>query len=264
MDILHVLERGLSKALRLTRELSRRFGASDDELERQSQVFWEDGANPDLGTVTHQRGQGPFEDDSLWWNLGRRHHDLCERALTWVGRSLPVDAIVEWGAGGGMNAVHLAPLAGRYYAVDVNRRTLDACEAQTRDVDGLVIPVLIDVAEPESALASIETCDLVLSTYVFEVFPSASYGLRVMRTIFDMLRPSGVAMIQVRYRIDPVPPPVSRRSYARSWLRLTSYTIPEFWSACREIGFEPLFVTLVPEEPELDETRYAYFALRKP
>jgi hypothetical protein len=39
--------------------------------------------------------------------------------------------------------------------------------------------------------------------------------------------------------------------------------VDEFWKACESIGFEPMFVTLVPEQPELDEKRYAYFALKK-
>ena len=49
----------------------------------------------------------------------------------------------------------------------------------------------------------------------------------------------------------------------RCWHSSASYSIEGFWTASQDVGFEPLYVTLVPRQPELNESRYAYFALKK-
>jgi len=267
MDPLVALERVLRALLRATQRLSRRYGRSEEQLARESQTFWTDAENPELATISHWRGHGPFEDDELWLRLGRRHRDLSEKALTWARISLPLDRIVEWGVGGGMNAVALLGAAREYVGVDVSAISLAECSRQVDLAGGAVpfVPVRIDAAEPEVALARIPGgCTFFLSTYVLELLPTASYGLRILRIAHGLLRPGGVALVQIRYETGMAASAVSRRSYASTWHRRAVYSVPRFWTTCRAIGFEPLFVTLVPEEPELDETCYAYFALRKP
>lgn len=266
MDLLHGLERTLAALLRATRRLSLRYGRSSAELERESQAFWNDPGNPDLATISHWRGHGPFVDDDLWLRLGRRHRDLTEKALEWAGVPAPLDRIVEWGSGGGMNAVALLGAAREYVGVDISSSSLEECAEQVRRAGGpAFVPVRIDAAEPEEALARIPGgCTFFLSTYVFELLPTADYGIRIMRIAHDLLRPGGAALVQVRYETGGATATASHRSYESSWPRRAVYSVPRFWTTCREIGFEPMFVTLVPDEPELDETRYAYFALRKP
>lgn len=267
MDPLNALERALAALLRATQRLSQRYGRSDAQLERESQAFWNDPDNPELATISHWRGHGPFEDDELWLRLGRRHRELSEKALAWAGVPLPVDRIVEWGAGGGMNASALSGAAREYVGVDVSSRSLEECAQQVALAGGLApfVPIRIDAADPEVAVARIRGgCTFFLSTYVFELLPTAKYGLRILRIAHGLLRPGGVALVQIRYETGMATTTVSRRSYESTWQRRAVYSVPRFWTASRAIGFEPLFVTLVPEEPELDETRYAYFALRKP
>jgi hypothetical protein len=101
------------------------------------------------------------------------------------------------------------------------------------------------------------------SSYVFELLPSSAYGLRVLRIAHELLRPGGIALVQIRYRTGPYLPVDARLDYADTWVHSTTYTIDGFWKAMEEIGFEPLYVTLVPEQPELNESRYAYFALKR-
>ncbi len=265
MDLLHTLERVLARSHRSIQRISRWSGRSEEALARDSQRFWNDRDKQDLKTLLHWRGQGPFEDDALWQDLGRRHLSLFDRAAAWAGLTRPLEAIVEWGPGGGLNAVQFAPEAARYFGVDINAESLLECARQVEaEGSGQFIPVLIDAENPEAALDQIpDPCDLFLSTYVFELIPGPEYGLRVMRIAFELLRPGGIAIVQVRYHTGAVAPPVSRKNYAANWLRLTSYGVDEFWKACETIGFKPMFVTLVPVQPELDEARYAYFALRK-
>ena len=265
MDLLYSLERVLAGSLRSIQRVSRRSKRSELALARGSQRFWNDRDRQDLKTLLHWRGQGPFEDDALWLDLGRRHLSLFDRAATWAGLTRPLQAIVEWGTGGGLNAVQFAPEASRYFGVDISAVSLRECARQVEvGGSGQFIPILIEAENPEAALDQIcDPCDLFLSTYVFELIPGPEYGLRVMRIAYDLLRPGGIAVVQVRYHVGGVTPPVSRKTYAANWVRLTSYGVDEFWKACETIGFEPMFVTLVPVQPELDEKRYAYFALKK-
>jgi SAM-dependent methyltransferase len=267
MDPIHALERMLGALLRATQRLSHRFGRSDSQLARESQKFWTDPENRDLARISHWRGHGPFEDDELWLRLGRRHRDLSEKALNWAKIPLPLDRIVEWGVGGGMNAVALLGATREYVGVDVSASSLTESSRQADLAGGAAafVPVQIDAAEPEIALARIPGgCTFFLSTYVLELLPTAEYGLRILRIAYGLLRPGGAALVQIRYETGMATSAVSRRSYESTWHRRAVYSVPRFWTTCQAIGFEPLFVTLVPEEPELDEARYAYFALRKP
>jgi SAM-dependent methyltransferase len=129
---------------------------------------------------------------------------------------------------------------------------------------GSCIPVLIAADEPESVFEQIDSpCDLFFSSYVFELLPSTGYALRILRVAHELLRPGGVALIQVRYHSGLGAVSGERLDYARNWLSNTSFSIEGFWTASQDVGFEPLYVTLVPRQPELDESRYAYFALKK-
>ncbi len=213
----------------------------------------------------HWRGEGPF-DDELWHELGRRHLDLLRKAAAWAGLSLPIAAIVEWGVGGGMNAVQLCRIADRIYGVDINPDSLEECARQVAAAGcGELLPVLIEADRPEAVRDTItDPCGGFFSSYVFELFPDPDYGLRVMRIAYELLRPGGVAVVQIRYHSGPRARPGTHRAYRSSWVTTTTYAIDEFWKSCSEIGFEPLFVSLVPIQPELNEERYAWFAMTKP
>jgi len=265
VDPILLAERILLASLRRVQALSRRSRRSDGHRIADSHAFWNDPARSDLETIMHWRGAGPFQDDGLWLELGRRHLSMLKRAAEWADISFPVERIVEWGCGGGMNAVHFAREASIYYAIDVSERTLEECVRQVEaERAGTCISVCIAAGEPESVSGAVAApCDLFFSSYVFELLPSREYGLRVLGVAHDLLRPGGVALIQIRYHSGLHAVSGSRRSYAKNWHSSTSYSIEGFWTASQEVGFEPLYVTLVPRQPELDESRYAYFALKK-
>ena len=265
MDPIVFAERILLASLRRVQKLSRRSPPSDGRRIADSHAFWNDPARPDLKTIMHWRGEGPFEDDGLWLDLGRRHLSMLKRAAEWADISLPVESILEWGCGGGMNAVHFARQASAYYAIDVSERSLEECVRQVRaEGAGTCIPVLVAAGDPESVSGALGApCDLFFSSYVFELLPSREYGLRILGVAHDLLRPGGVALIQIRYHSGLQTVTGNRRAYAKSWHSSTSYSIEGFWTASQDVGFDPLYVTLVPRQPELNESRYAYFALKK-
>jgi SAM-dependent methyltransferase len=242
-----------------------RAGGAHRRRVRDSHDFWNDADKGDLRTIMHWRGEGPFDDD-LWLRLGREHLDHFCRAATWAEADLPMDGIVEWGCGGGMNAVQLCTIADKVYGVDLNPDSLDECARQVAQVEGGSFqPILIDAGQPEAVRQAIDgPCSGFFSSYVFELFPTPEYGISVLRLAHEILSPGGVAVVQIRYHSGPKARPGVRHSYASTWLNTSTYTIDGFWTSCEDLGFEPLFVKLVPEMPELEEHSYAWFAMRKP
>lgn len=238
---------------------------SDELLSRDNQRYWEDRSNTSFESFSHWRGSGPFVNDEVWLGLGRAHLDLFEKAAAWAGLRRPMERIVEWGSGGGMNAVHFVSHANQYYGVDISADSLRECAKQVASVKaGAFIPIHIDAADPGAARMQISgPVDLFLCTYVFELIPNPEYGLKLMEIAYELLRPGGLALVQIRYhrgRFDELP---KRRNYAKNIVHMTSYALDEFWTACEEIGFTPGFIKLVPKQPEIDASRYAYYAMVK-
>lgn len=95
-----------------------------------------------------------------------------------------------------------------------------------------------------------------------ELIPTPEYGERLLRIAHRMLRPGGVALIQIKYSNGRWATRPRRRSYRSGVAEMTTYRIDEFWQLAQTCGFVAETVELVPRN-ELDE-RYAYFLLRRP
>jgi SAM-dependent methyltransferase len=257
--------RGLAVGLELN--LRQLIGLNEPEgkLVSDAQSFWKDAAAPAFKENSHWRGQGVFANDELWLGLGRRHLLLYRDFAAVVGQVSPLQSIVEWGCGGGMNAVHFAAEGKDYFGVDISPESLDECQRQAASAGfDNFRPVLIDSSCPEAAVHAIEgPCDLFLSTYVFELLPTPEYGLRVLAIAHKLLSDRGIAMIQIKY------PGTRRRHSTRRWAYErnlnwhATYEIEEFWLKAQACGFIPRMVSLVPLDPEINDRNYAYFMLTK-
>ena len=265
MDLFTGLERAIASFHRIASRMSHMIRQSDEVLLRDNQRYWEDQSNESYESFSHWRGKGPFINDELWLSLGLAHLNLFEKAAALVGFHRPMERIVEWGCGGGMNAVHFAPHTRQYYGVDISGDSLKECAKQVESVrPGVFLPIKIDAADPHAACAQISrSVDLFLCTYVFELIPSPEYGLQLMQIAYELLRPEGIALIQIRYHRSYIDELSKRRNYARNITCMTTYALDEFWIACQQIGFTPMFIKLLPKQPELNESRYAYYAMVK-
>ncbi len=235
---------------------------SEARLIADSQRYWTNASNRLLAQHAHWRGAGIFADDQRWLALGREHLHIYREFAGVLGLKSPLGRIVEWGCGGGMNAVHFARETREFYGVDIAAATLAACAEQMR-AEGLsnFTPILIDPAEPEAALSRLPgSCDLFLSTYVFEALPTPEYGLRAAS---QLLAPGGAAIIQVKYDQGLLTTRSRRWAYAENVAWHATYMIDEFWLAAQRCGFTPKAVVLVPEQPMVSDRNYAYFLLRK-
>jgi SAM-dependent methyltransferase len=263
--VLQALRRRLR--YRVLRATGRR--QTEAELIDDSRTYWNEGdkAGVDLGDFSHWLGAGPWSDRERWLKLGRVHHRMFERLCLVAGVPRPVRRVIEWGSGGGANAIHFIGEAHEFCGVEIAQASLDACERVLQDAGyGGFKPVLIDAAGPEAALdLAGGGYDFFLSTYVFELLPGRAYGERVLATALRLLRPGGVAIVQIRYDDGSVRSRQHHLDYYSNSTRFTSWRVEEFWTLAERIGFRAEYVTLVPRRTEdYSGDLYAYFALVKP
>jgi SAM-dependent methyltransferase len=239
------------------------------KLAEDAQDYWETGHTQGLPHLAHWRGGGPFHDER-WHALGRAQLEHYDRLAPTAGRERggPLGRVVEWGCGGGANAVAFAPrAAGGYVGVDVARPTLDACAREMAAIGrgGDFTPVLIDIARPEAALERVPagSCDLFTSFHVFELFPTPEYGLRVMGIAHRVLREGGAAFVQIRFDRGSVRTAPRRWGYVRNVCATCTYRVEAFWEAAQGLGFEPHAVFLLPYQELNEQNNYAYFLMSK-
>ncbi|WP_420450888.1 methyltransferase domain-containing protein [Ilumatobacter sp.] len=215
---------------------------------------------------SHWRGIGRWEDDDRWRAIGRStvaSFDLTHRYLgspiSMAGRRR---TFLEWGPGGGTNLLALAPIAERYYGVDISRSNLDEAERMIREegYDDVFRPVLVR-DDPSEILAHVDSpIELFVSTAVFQHFPSKSYGRSVLEVIHEVTAPHALGVVQIRYdNDDPRFRPIgSLDEYRERHITANSYKIDEFWALANETGFDVLFVRSINVQ-----INYATFHLRR-
>ncbi len=212
---------------------------------------------------SHWRGFGRYADDRAWLAIGtrvRRELDVFRRSLAQPplapGAGL---AVLEWGPGGGSNVVALAPVSRRYVGVDISGPNLDECRTQAEQAGfGDFTGVHLTGAPADAMAPYRESFDIVLSTAVFQHFPSKEYGVAVLHALSGAAKPGGLGLIQIRY--DNGNPRFLPKSgdYASHYITATSYAIDEFWQLLGEAGFEPLQVRNI--RPDVN---YASFMFRR-
>jgi SAM-dependent methyltransferase len=231
-------------------------------LVRDAQRFW-DAPPPQIRDI-YSHWRSGFSDDATWLAIGRENLEIFQTFARSAQFHMPPKRIVEWGCGGGANAVHFAPLAEAFYGVDITRASLDECERQMKSFRLTNFhPVLIEATSPRAALDQIpHDCDLFVSFYVFEVFPSPEYGMEVLKIAHELLRPGGMAIIHIKY-------PVGLGTQSRRWgyrfgvSSMTSYRLDDFWELSKQAGFTPHAIHLMPKQPLVQDERYAYVVLVK-
>jgi 2-polyprenyl-3-methyl-5-hydroxy-6-metoxy-1,4-benzoquinol methylase len=233
---------------------------SSERITADAQAYWTSGEGRTWASDVHWRS-GLTDKD--WQDIGTEHWSIWQTFARAVDANGSLKRIVDWGCGGGANAVAFAPHCAEYIGVDIVPANVQECENQVAmRCDTPFRGVTIDATQPEIGARDIPKCDLFLCLYVFEALPTPEYGLRVLKIAADLLEPTGHAFIQIKYRTG-WRTASRRRSYRSSTLpTMTSYRIEEFWNAAMRCGLRPQLIHLVPRNA-LDE-RYAYFLLSAP
>jgi hypothetical protein len=229
-------------------------------ISKDAQSYWcAAGTEAEQRDMSHWLGEGRWADEARWRNIGEDHLALSKIASDLAGRTSPIRTMMEWGPGGGANAVCFAQTVPHFIAVDISPPNLKECARQleSRGYHGFR-GVLIDAVHPEEALEKVGVgLDFFLATAVFQHFPSKDYGVQVTRIANQLLEDDGIALIQTRYDDGTEKIRPKNRNYHSNVTYFTSYLIDEYWRIARDSGFHPLAVILKPE------TRYAYYLLKK-
>src|SRR5690349_3380328 len=119
---MHSIEHGIHRLRRAVRNTTtRRVDAA--------RTYWGESGGADWKGNSHWRDSPIAGWADTWDEIGKAHLSMFERFAA-CGNGLATDRIVEWGVGGGANAVHFAPLAREFVAVDVAQESLDETERQ--------------------------------------------------------------------------------------------------------------------------------------
>lgn len=236
---------------------------SQQRLAADAHAYWSKPEGGRWKSDSHRRDSSVFTGSDLWATLGERNMAMVERSARAIRFDRTWDRVVEWGCGGGANAIHFAPRTKEFIGIDGSQATLDECERQIEAVrDTQWTGVLIRVADPEAAVTRVPPADLWLCYYVFELIPSREYGERLLNVAHRMLAPGGLAHIQIKYTDGTWASRPRMWRYRSAIADMTAYRIDEFWDLATRAGFVPELVELRPKD-ELDK-RYAYFTLLRP
>jgi SAM-dependent methyltransferase len=227
-----------------------------------ARAYWERSGGADWKGNSHWRDSQVPGWAEIWDEIGDVHRSMYERfARCRDGEA--TDRIVEWGVGGGANAVRFAPLAREFVAVDIAQDSLDETERQVGRVCSTPVrTVLVSLDDQSGHITDLDgNVDLFLCFYVLELVPSEAHALEIVRSAFRMLRPGGAAILQTKYqRSAPKPPPWA--SFSRDLANSYVVGVDEFWEHLRLTGFDVHYTELVPRN-RLDRN-YAYYFATKP
>lgn len=236
---------------------------SEQRLIADAAHYWADQTATTWENDSHWCGRSVIDED-MFRRIGSANTSLFDRLVTTVGHGKRLGRVLEWGVGGGANAVRFAPRADSFIALDVNPASTSEAARRVEGVcDTPVTEVVIDLADPESARQWVpdESLDLFVCLYVLELVPTPEYGMRLMHIARTMLRPGGLAFVQIKYETGSLSTRPFRRNYGRNSANMTTYSLDGFWNAVADVGLEPVAMVLVPEN-DLDR-RYAYLLFRK-
>lgn len=215
-----------------------------DALDEVEQLWSRSAEDERLRGHSHWRGAGAFADERRWLAIGERTRGYVDELLREVrgGSTSHWELeVLEWGPGGGSNLVALAPIASGFVGVDVSAPNLEECGRQASAIgfDGFR-PIHIGDAPPTVVAATVDApVDVVISTSVFQHFPSVAYGEQVLGVLRDLSHAGTVGVIQVRYERRPDLRPSTGR-YRDDYLHGSVHPLADFWWSLAGSGFTPL------------------------
>ena len=137
--------------------------------------------------------------DQAWLEVGDDHWKIYETFARALNSPSP-NTVMEWGAGGGANAVAFAPHAQRFIAADISEENLDECVRQVRATCTTPVETRrIDLTCPEQATVGLAgSCDVFLCLYVIELTTGANAVRAILKIARTVLAPGGMALVQIK------------------------------------------------------------------
>lgn len=186
--------------------------------------FWN---SPSGHTLSHLRGN--YDDHAV----DCRQH--VEAAMALCDKEVATG--LDWGPGGSDVAKECAKLVDRLYAVDVSTESLKHFAK--------VSPLGQLIQSPEDADTP-EPIDLIYSFCVFQHFPDAAYGKRVLDRMVSLASDGAVVCIQVRdFREGQRRPGVHDRPYCARVCSSWCVEADEFSAMLNDAGISVNYVSQI-------------------
>jgi len=199
--------------------------------------------------MSHWLGVGKWAGpggERAFHNIGSVILADFKQFLRMIDHEMPASpTVIEWGPGGGSNLLAWRDVAAHYVGVDISGRNLNEAERVLNLQEGHKTAFQKVVLEdaPTSIESQLPPVDIILSTAVFQHFPSKEYGAEVLKLMARVAKPNALALIQIRFDNGARPfLPKSIDEYKEKFATATSYKLDEFWDLAVEAGFEPQFV----------------------
>lgn len=246
--------------------------SSADDLSTQSHATIEDMAHrfwsasrsiEVVRELSHWLDIEIWKTDDRLLQYAKSHLDMFVELCEKNSRPLfDMQSMMEWGPGGGANAVVFAPYMKRFVGVDISLPNLEECIRQlaARKLlqKTLFSPIIVDISTPETALELLHArVDFFLSTAVYQHFPSMDYGIRVTKIANKALKPGGLAVIQTRLNDGTEAYRSKNEDYVKKYAAFTCYTEAEFTHIAEDCGFE------VQGTHHKADVRYVFYLLKK-
>jgi hypothetical protein len=238
------------------------------DIEKDSGMYWQlSRQDSRIQDQSHWCGVRRWDRDR-WLEHGTFHYDLIMKYMRSFAGPASVETFhrqtaLEWGCGGGANVRLLCENFRQVYGVEVSEASLDECQRQMGAFGfGNFRPVFFPSEKPESVLDMVgpETIDVILSTAVFQHFPSKEYTQRVLAIMESLLKKEAYALIQVRYFDGSEKLRQKDSDYSKNVVYMTSFTPGEFSEQVRNAG-----LTVLVSERDIDNVNdcHEYFFIRK-
>lgn len=247
----------------------RQLPPSSGNVEKDAGHYWSASEkSTEIRDMSHWRGVGQWAEQK-WAEYGAFHWGLINQYLKPVDKvffdTLNQRTALEWGPGGGANMNFLCSNFETCYGVDISESNLEECAKQMQSLShhnfqALLIPS--DIPEKILDIIPPNSLDFVLSTAVFQHFPSKEYSQRVLHVLANLMKPTSYGLIQIRYFDEKGKQLFKSKNedYYKNALTFTSFEEGVFEKQLNKAGF-----SLISAEKDLNqlETNYQYFFFTK-
>jgi len=222
--------------------LSSKLDRDTMSVEKQANKFWNSNTNR-IKELSHWIGYGRC-NKSFWASTAQQHQNIFDFAMLLAGASEQkmMTSMVEWGCGSGINVLQLGKRFKTVHGVDISQANLNECkknwDVSYSTASNTFNPILIDISNPEAVLQDLKSIDVFWSTACYQHFPSPAYGLRINQIAYNLLKPSGLAIIQIRYpRHSAKLVANTGNNYDTTVLTRTCYKLNQFRNHLSNQGF---------------------------